>query len=135
MLRKKGMISQPRSLGQHLRNRRLMLGLSQEDVALQLGTLREVYDRWERDERQPVVSTWPGILKFLGYYPVAQQTPADLVLKVRRYRGLDQKGLAQVVGVIHQRQRRWELGQETVPSSFAIKLQSLVTSSPGQSYV
>ena len=113
MLSKKGLIDQPRSLGQHLRNRRLILGLHQEDVARQLGSLREVYDRWERDERQPVVSQWPGILSFLGYYPYNQETAADLVLKARRCQGADQKRLANSVGVIHQRLRRWEHGAET----------------------
>lgn len=112
MLRKKGLIDQPRSLGQHLRNRRLILGLNQEDVAQQLDTLREVYDRWERDERQPVVSEWPGILSFLGYYPFSLDTAADLVLKARRCQGADQKNLANSVGVIHQRLRRWEHGSE-----------------------
>ena len=112
-MRKKGMVYQPSTLGQHLRNRRLMLGLRQEAVAQQLGTLREVYDRWERDERQPVVSEWPGILSFLAYYPAGEQTPADLVLKARRCQGMDQKGLARAVGVIHQKLRRWEHGRET----------------------
>ncbi|MDI1312154.1 helix-turn-helix transcriptional regulator, partial [Prosthecobacter sp.] len=111
ILRKKGLFDQPRTLGEHLRNRRLELGFRQEDVAVQLGTLREVYERWERDERTPVVSEWPGILSFLGYYPDPEETTANLVLKTRRYRGMDQKRLAQVIGVIHQRLRDWELGK------------------------
>ncbi|MGV3659294.1 MAG: helix-turn-helix domain-containing protein [Prosthecobacter sp.] len=112
MLRKKGMVEQPGTLGEHLRNRRLTLGLRQETVASQLGALREVYDRWERDERQPVVSEWPGILSFLGCYPFAQNTAADRVLKARRCQGMDQKQMAQAVGVIHQTLRRWEHGFE-----------------------
>jgi len=112
ILRGKGVIPQPKTLGEHLRNRRLRLGLRQEDVAGQLGIMREVYERWERDERHPVVSEWPGILSFLGYYPATEETAADLVLKARRCQGMDQKGLAQVVGVIHQRLRRWEHGEE-----------------------
>lgn len=127
MLRKKGLIEQPRSLGQYLRNRQLLLGLSQEHVAQQPVTLREVYDRWERDERQPVVSEWPGILSFLGYYPATEQTAADLMLKARRRQGMDQKQLAQVIGVIHQRLRRWEQGNETSASADLSRLRSLAT--------
>ena len=112
ILRKKGILPLPQTLGQHLRNRRLVLGLRQEDVAAQFGTLREVYERWERDERQPVVSEWPAIITFLGYYPAREENAADLVLKARRCRGMDQKALARKVGVIHQRLRRWEHGQE-----------------------
>ncbi|MCF7789303.1 MAG: helix-turn-helix domain-containing protein [Prosthecobacter sp.] len=61
-LRRKGFIDQPRTLGKHLRNRRMKVGLRQEDVAGRLGTLREFYERWERDARKPLVSEWPGIL-------------------------------------------------------------------------
>ncbi len=104
------MMDQPASLGQHLRNRRFALGLRQGDVAMRLGTIREVYDRWERDLREPVVSEWPALLSFLGCYPFPEQNSADLVLKARRCQGADQKALAAAVGVIPQRLRRWEHG-------------------------
>lgn len=45
-------------------------GYAAADASERLGVLREVYDRWERDERAPVVSVWPSIIAFLGYYPV-----------------------------------------------------------------
>ncbi len=115
-------MSPPTTLGQHLRNGRLKLGLRQEDVAGRLGTVREVYDRWERDEREPVVSEWPGILSFLGYYPYPVETSADLVLKGRRCQGANQKRFANTVGVIHQRLRRWEHGCETVINTFLDRL-------------
>lgn len=44
ILYKKGYIPHPQSLGEHLRNRRLVLGMRQEDVAGQIGPLREVYE-------------------------------------------------------------------------------------------
>jgi len=90
MMSKKGVIRHPASLGQHLRNRQLILQLSQKEVA---SSLREVYDRWERDDRRPVVSEWPGILAFLGYYPALEASPADRVLKTRRCLKSDQKAL------------------------------------------
>lgn len=121
------MTHESRTLGEHLRNRRLILGLSQEDVAGQLGTLREVYERWERDERQPIVSEWPSIISFLGYYPAREETAADLVLKARRCLGADQKSLAKVIGVIHQRVRRWEHGRELPPFDAVAQLTHLAT--------
>ncbi|MBS1617705.1 MAG: helix-turn-helix domain-containing protein [Bacteroidetes bacterium] len=127
IIRKKGMIHHPNTLGQHLRNQRLIQGLRQEDVGGQLGTLREVYERWERDERLPVISEWPGILSFLGYYPAREETAADLVLKARRCLGTDQKSLAKVVGVIHQRVRRWERGQELPPIDAIARLTRLAS--------
>lgn len=69
ILRKKGLVGQPESLGDHLRNRRLVLSLKQRDAAHRLGVMREVYDLWERNERATVVSVWPSVIAFLGYYP------------------------------------------------------------------
>lgn len=130
IFRKKGFIHEPKTLGEHLRNRRLVLGLRQEDVAGRLVTLREVYERWERDERQPVVSEWPGILSFLGYYPVGQESAADLVLKARRCQGMDQKHFANLVGVIHQQLRRWEHGSE-IPDQDAMHCLARMARLPG----
>jgi transcriptional regulator with XRE-family HTH domain len=125
IINKKGAIPHPVTLGEHLRNRRLALNLRQEDVARPLGTLREVYDRWERDKRVPVVSEWPGILSFLGGYPFSQETAADLVLKARRCQGMDQKHLANSLGVIHQRLRRWEHGAEIPDEGILLRLARL----------
>lgn len=126
ILRRKGLAAQPGTLGEHLRNRRLVLGLRQEDVAERLGTVREVYDRWERDERRPVVSVWPSVLAFLGYYPGLQESPADLTLFARRKFGLEQKKLAERIGVIHQRLRRWEHGTEKPSSAEFARLQRVL---------
>jgi DNA-binding transcriptional regulator YiaG len=125
ILKKKGVIPHPVTLGEHLLNRRLALDLRQEDVARQLGTLREVYEHWERDERQPVVSEWPSIVAFLGYYPAPDECAADVVLKARRCQGMDQKGLAAIMGVIHQRLRQWEHGQEFPPPDAMAHLMTL----------
>lgn len=114
ILRTKGMKAVPVTLGDHLRNRRLTLCLTQDKVAATVGTLREVYDRWERDERQPVVSMWPPIILFLGSYPWGSPTPASQVLKTRRCLGVDQKTFAKLVGVAHQQVRRWERGLEEI---------------------
>jgi transcriptional regulator with XRE-family HTH domain len=122
---KKGRVCSPQTLGEHLRNRRLQLGLRQQDVAENLGTLREVYDRWERGDRDQVISEWPAILAFLGYYPFPVNGPADLILRARRVQGADQKRLAGVLGVIHQRLRRWEHGTEPVPVETEHQLKQL----------
>jgi transcriptional regulator with XRE-family HTH domain len=130
ILRKKGMVDEPQTLGEHLRNRRLELGFRQEDAAGQLGTMREVYDRWERDERVPVVSEWPSIITFLGYYPAREETAADLVLKARRYQGMDQKALAHTIGIIHQKLRRWERGHAIPTTGELTRLRSLTAFAP-----
>ena len=129
-LRINGLVENPGKLGEHQRNRRLTLGLTQEQVATQLGTLREVYERWERDERKPVVSVWPMILKFLGYYPGRQESLADLTLMARRKLGLEQKKLAKRMGVIHQRLRRWEHSREVPSPTECSRLRTLLSEIP-----
>ena len=111
-LRRKGLFEKPLKLGEYLRNRRLILGLTQEQAAQSMGVMREVYDRWERGERQPVVSSWPTLLAFLGTYPgQVGASISELVLMARRVTGLGQKELAKRVGVIHQMLRDWEHGR------------------------
>lgn len=128
-LRKNGLIERPITLGEHLRNRRLVLGLRQQDVARRLNTQREVYERWERDERVPVVSVWPGIIRFLGRYPFALLSDADLVLMARRVQGTSQKTLAGRVGVIHQTLRAWERGSDDIVPRFRARISALAESS------
>jgi transcriptional regulator with XRE-family HTH domain len=107
-LRRKGMVSIPKSLGEHLKNRRLQLGLTQKKAAAQLGKLRESYERWERDECAPIVSEWPSIISFLGYYPFERKTAADTCLEVRRRKGIAQHVLGADLGIAHQTIRAWE---------------------------
>lgn len=125
ILRKKGLIAFPSTLGEHLLNRRLTFGLRQEDVATRLGTIREVYERWERDERKPVISEWPGILKFLGYYPAICESPADLVLRARRTLGLTQYAMGRKMSIIAADIRKWEDGTTKPPVDLLGKLQEM----------
>lgn len=124
-LRSNGLVENPIKLGEHMRNRRLILGLTQEQAALQLGTIREVYERWEREERQPVVSVWPSIIRFLGYYPKECEPPANLTLMTRRLTGLDQKQLAKKVGVMHQKLRTWEHEREQPNEGQLLRLKEI----------
>lgn len=49
-MRKMSLVKNEVKLSGHLNNRRLILGLTREEAAARLGVLREVYDRWERNE-------------------------------------------------------------------------------------
>ncbi|MFN0128057.1 MAG: helix-turn-helix domain-containing protein [Verrucomicrobiales bacterium] len=99
-------------MGAHLRNRRLLAGQTQRQAAAQIGVLREVYDRWERDETEPPVGFWKLIIAFLGYYPMPQNGAemADLVLMARRVHELSQYALGRRLGVMAKTVRLWEHG-------------------------
>lgn len=124
-LTRKGFILNPQTLGQHLKSRRLLLQLTQEQVAKQLGTLREQYERWERDEISPVVSFWPRLIRFLGYYPAPISSPACWILKARRMLGLRQYAFGRKINVIAKVIRQWEHGEIEPPPSVLKKVKLL----------
>jgi transcriptional regulator with XRE-family HTH domain len=111
-LKRKNLLQKPTSLGAHLRNRRLLAGQTQRQAAADMGVLREVYDRWERDKTEPPVGFWKRIIAFLGYYPIPQngRRTAHLVLMARRVQGLSQYALGRKLGVIANTVRAWENG-------------------------
>ena len=58
-----------RTVGDHLRKRRLDLGLSQKDVALQLEVDKGKIWRWENNKTSPAMRDLSRIIVFLGYDP------------------------------------------------------------------
>ena len=58
-----------KTLGDHIRKRRLDLGLLQREVAKVLGVDVDSVCQWEMGHRQPKVALFPGIIDFLGYVP------------------------------------------------------------------
>jgi transcriptional regulator with XRE-family HTH domain len=111
-LQRKNLLQKPTSVGKHLRNHRLLAGQTQRQAATQMGVLREVYDRWERDETEPPIGFWKRLIAFLGYYPIPQNGggTADLVLMARRVQGFSQYALGRKLGVIAKTVRLWEHG-------------------------
>lgn len=124
-LTRKGFIINPESLGQHLRSKRLLLNLTQAQVAKELGTIREQYERWERDEITPIASFWPRLVRYFGKYPLAVDTPADWLLKARRVNGLSQYALGRKITAIAKIVRKWEHGQAEPPAPMLAKIQTL----------
>jgi len=59
------------TLGDHIRQRRLDLGLFQKQVAEQIGVDKTTVSNWECHESSPQVHDMPAIIRFLGYNPVA----------------------------------------------------------------
>ena len=100
------------TLGDHIKNRRLALGLLQRQVAAELGTNETTLFRWERNMAQPQIRYLPRILKFLGYdpFPVTLSL-ADKLLAARRTLGLTQKAFAERLGVDPTTLRKWKQGR------------------------
>lgn len=69
MMRVKGCPEALRTVGDHLRRRRLELGLEQADAARRSGVHRASIQNWERNVYQPAAAMRPKVITFLGYDP------------------------------------------------------------------
>lgn len=127
---RKGFMLKSVTLGQHLRAKRLLLNLTQKQVAMRLNTLREHYERWERDEVAPTASFWPRLIDFIGGYPFSVETSAELVLKARRMLGLSQYAFGRKVQAIAEDVRKWEHGVSEPSSVVLAKVRSLIADTP-----
>ena len=65
-----------RHVGDHLRKRRLDLGLLQTNAAKTLGVDRCTYALWELRRTQPTPKVRPKVIEFLGYDPFCQKPGA-----------------------------------------------------------
>src|SRR5437667_9909875 len=79
---------EPRTLGEHVRKRRLQLGLTQKRAAKELGVNPWTVLNWETGRFEPPIRWLPAILRFLGYNPFPPPTTVgERLLHVRRQRG------------------------------------------------
>jgi transcriptional regulator with XRE-family HTH domain len=112
-LRRKEWDFEPKTIGDHIRKKRLQLGLTQKQV----GKLLRVTDfsiiNWERGDFQPDRPTiLRRIIEFLGFDPdpPLPKTLADRLRAKRREMGWGQRKLAKHLGVDGSTITRWEQG-------------------------
>jgi len=90
----------PTTLGEHLRKRRIELGLFQKDVAERLGINEWTYLGWEHKGVTPPVTFWPRVIGFLGHDPTPESnTIGEQIAARRRALGIDHRQAAKIVGV------------------------------------
>jgi transcriptional regulator with XRE-family HTH domain len=98
-------------LGDHLRKRRLDLGLLQREAAGELGVTESTVYHWETGKTAPKTRHLPSILRFLGHDPRPMpETFAGRLQAVRTARGLSQAAFARLLGVDPGTVARWETG-------------------------
>jgi transcriptional regulator with XRE-family HTH domain len=120
----------PRSLGEHLRRRRLDAGLTQRAVAKRLGVDAWTVVNWEQDRTRPQASKVGALYRFLGYVP--GPVPVDLPARIRAARrklGLSQAGLALQLGVNPSTVQKWERGRRRPYRRFLRLFEGLVEQS------
>ncbi len=99
-----------KTLGNHLRKRRLDLNLLQKDVAQKLGVGETSIYSWENNLAKPALRFIPKIIEFLGYVPFDTSTLSvgERIVVYRRLLGLSQKELASRLGIDPCTLSKWE---------------------------
>jgi len=104
-----------KTLGDHLRKRRLNLNLLQKEVAQKIGVDKASIYNWENNRISPSIYSIPKIIGFLGYVPFDIKTKT-LEEKIKTYRlilGLSQKKLANLLGIDVSTIGHWERGKNS----------------------
>jgi len=108
----KGCPENPKTIGEHLKKRRIELGMEQREVAALLGLHRTSVQLWERNVGEPGVKCFPAIIRFLGYVPFeCKATPGGQFHFLRNCCGKTQEELANLAGCDSSSVARWEIGR------------------------
>ncbi len=98
-----------KTIGDHLRKRRMDLGLSQREVAERFGVDECTVYNWEAQRTAPEIRFMPRIIEFLGYAPYDPTVPlSKRLLSCRTRLGLSQKKMAKMLGTDPKAIWEWE---------------------------
>jgi transcriptional regulator with XRE-family HTH domain len=110
-------------LGDHLRARRIDLGLLQKDAAAQIGVDTATVTSWELGHAEPEERFIPALIAFLGYNPLPEaRSPGEQVRRARLTRGLSIRALAELAIVDEGSVTHLESGNPRVNTGVAIKV-------------
>ena len=103
---------EPKTLGDHILRRRIMLAITQEEAAERLGVNTWTVHNWETGQRKPEIRFIPALVAFLGYdpEPVDTGTLAGRLVAKRRLLGLSQREAARSLQIDPGTWAGWELG-------------------------
>jgi DNA-binding transcriptional regulator YiaG len=125
-----GYPEQPRTIGEHLKKRRMDLGLYQGQVAELLSVSEDCLCYWENGKNTPQIQFYPAIISFLSYYPFDHETES-FGGKIRKYKsehGLNNEKLAKLLRVDEGTVANWERNKR-VPLKRSLKAVLLVITS------
>lgn len=119
-----------KTVGDHLRTRRLDLGLLQRDVAGLMCTDLKNICNWELNHKQPSLHYLPRIVEFLGYdfWTERAGSIGGLLRMYRNTHGLTQKKFAKVIGIDPTTLSRIERGKRNPMPSTVKKITQFLAS-------
>lgn len=103
----------PKTIGDHIRKKRLDLKLLQKDVAKIFNVSEDCITYWENNRSKPLTYYYPDVIRFLGYCPFVLDlnTFKGRILAYRYLNGLSRKHFAKMMGVDPQTVVGWENGR------------------------
>ncbi len=117
-------------LGDHIRAKRMGLGILQKDVAKRLGTDVFTLLNWEKGRSLPSIRWMPKIIDFLGYAPyVPPGSFEEWFETVRRNLGLSRAKVARQMRVDPGTLRRWLRGEGCPPPDCLDRVRSALIAS------
>ena len=108
------LVKEPVTLGDHLRRRRLELGLYQKNVAVQIGVTTSTIWNWENGWSSIALGYMPKIINFLGYNPLLH--PEGLMERLawhKQVNGLTLEQLGAEMGRDPEQLSDWLSGRHT----------------------
>jgi DNA-binding transcriptional regulator YiaG len=104
---------EPKTLGDHIRRRRLALSITQEEAAVLLKVNAWTVLNWETGQSKPEIRFIPALVSFLGYDPEPVDTGmlAGRLMAKRRELGWPQRVAARSLGVDPDTWAGWEQGE------------------------
>lgn len=117
-----------KTLGDHIRARRIDLNLIQSQVAAQIGVHEQTVTNWESNASQPAIQYLPAIIQFIGYDPLPMGTSMiERLIAARRICGMSQREMAERLGIDPSTLQGWESGKHQ-PSR---KMLQMITTASG----
>jgi len=115
-------------IGDHLRKRRLELGMLQKEVADCLQVCEDSICGWEMGRSSPMIHHYPAIISFLGYNPYLsnENSIGKRILAYRLLNGLSNKTMGKFIGVDGSTILSWESGRMKPTSKSLKKLEVLL---------
>jgi transcriptional regulator with XRE-family HTH domain len=118
-----------KTLGDHLRKRRLDLGLTQKQAAKMMGAHALSVVNWEKNYAQPSIGHMAAAVAFMGYSPFAEcDNMAQRLVNLRKAAGLTQEFFARQLGVDPSTLARWERGEREPKGEYLDRIIRIVVS-------
>lgn len=106
---------EPKTIGEHIKKRRMDLGLSQAQAAREISVTEDTCCYWENGRNSPKVSEYPAIIRFLGYYPQTHETETlgGKITRYKRMHGMNNRAFGALCGVDAGTVAKWERNETT----------------------